>query len=74
MPHIVIDYSANLDARVDIQSLCVVLRDATVATGVAPLAGIRVRALSQTFELLDGHSMLQNTSRETSMRVERNGD
>jgi len=33
-----------------------------------------LKALSQTFELLDGHQMLQNTSRETSMRVERNGD
>jgi hypothetical protein len=31
-------------------------------------------ALSQTFELLDGHQMLQNTLRETSMRVERNGN
>ena len=45
MPHIQIDYSPNLEARLDIAGLCVVLRDAAVATGVLPLAGIRVRAI-----------------------------
>lgn len=45
MPHIQIDYSANLEARLDIAGLCRVLRDAAVATGVFPLAGIRVRAV-----------------------------
>lgn len=45
MPHIQIDYSPNLEARLDIAGLCVVLRDAAVASGVLPLAGIRVRAI-----------------------------
>lgn len=45
MPHIQIDYSPNLETRLDIAGLCVVLRDAAVATGVLPLAGIRVRAI-----------------------------
>ncbi|MBP9046641.1 MAG: 5-carboxymethyl-2-hydroxymuconate isomerase [Tabrizicola sp.] len=45
MPHIQIDYSANLEARLDVAGLCRVLRDAAVATGVLPLAGIRVRAM-----------------------------
>jgi 5-carboxymethyl-2-hydroxymuconate isomerase len=45
MPHIQIDYSPNLDARLDIAGLCVLLRDAAVATGILPLAGIRVRAI-----------------------------
>lgn len=44
MPHIQIDYSPNLEARLDVAGLCRVLRDAAVATGVLPLAGIRVRA------------------------------
>lgn len=44
MPHIVIDYSPNLETRLDIAGLCTVLRDAAVATGILPLAGIRVRA------------------------------
>ncbi len=33
-----------------------------------------VRALSQTFEYPDRQLMLLNTSRETSVRVERNGN
>ncbi len=45
MPHIQIDYSANLEARLDIAGLCLALRDAAVATGILPLAGIRVRAI-----------------------------
>jgi 5-carboxymethyl-2-hydroxymuconate isomerase len=45
MPHIHIDYSANLQDRLDIAALCRVLRDAAVDTGVLPLAGIRVRAM-----------------------------
>lgn len=45
MPHIQIDYSANLESRLDVAGLCRVLRDAAVATGVLPLAGIRVRAI-----------------------------
>lgn len=45
MPHIQIDYSANLESRLDVAGLCRALRDAAVKTGVLPLAGIRVRAL-----------------------------
>ena len=44
MPHIQIDYSPNLEARLNVAGLCAALRDAAVATGVLPLAGIRVRA------------------------------
>ncbi|MDG1472480.1 MAG: 5-carboxymethyl-2-hydroxymuconate isomerase [Ascidiaceihabitans sp.] len=44
MPHFHIDYSPNLEMRLDIAGLCVVVRDAAVQTGVFPLAGIRVRA------------------------------
>lgn len=44
MPHIIIDYSPNLEARLDIPGLCRALRDAAVQTGILPLAGLRVRA------------------------------
>ncbi len=44
VPHIQIDYSPNLEARLDVAGLCRVLRDAAAETGVFPLAGIRVRA------------------------------
>ncbi len=45
MPHILIDYSANMDTRVDIAALCDALRKTAIETGVFPLAGVRVRAL-----------------------------
>lgn len=44
MPHIQIDYSPNLEVRLDVAGLCRTLRDAAVETGILPLAGIRVRA------------------------------
>ena len=44
MPHIIVDYSANLEDRLDVAALCHALKDAAAATGVFPPAGIRVRA------------------------------
>lgn len=44
MPHFHIDYSPNLEERLDIQGLCIALRDAAMETGLFPLAGIRIRA------------------------------
>ena len=56
MPHIMIDYSANLEDRLDLPGLCRCLRDAAVATGVFPLADIRVRAVRvDHFVLADGN-------------------
>lgn len=52
MPHFHIDYSANLEDRLDIAGLCRVIRDAAVATGVFPLAGIRVRATAATHHVI----------------------
>ena len=46
MPHISLEYSANLDGPLDIAGLCTALRDAAVGTGVFPAAGIRVRAFA----------------------------
>ena len=43
MPHIILEYSANLENRLDIAALCVALKDAAAGTGVFPPAGIRVR-------------------------------
>jgi 5-carboxymethyl-2-hydroxymuconate isomerase len=45
MPHIVFEYSANLDGAVDMAAFCETLRVAGIETGVFPLAGIRVRAI-----------------------------
>ena len=45
MPHFTIEYSANLDARVDMAGVVEVVRKAAVETGIFPLGGIRVRAV-----------------------------
>ena len=45
MPHFTIEYSANLDARVDMAGVVEVVRKAAVESGIFPLGGIRVRAV-----------------------------
>ena len=45
MPHFTIEYSANLEGRLDIGAVCEVVRKAAVKTGIFPLGGIRVRAI-----------------------------
>ena len=45
MPHLIVEYSANLESRLGLDDLMAKLRDVAVAGGVFPLAGIRVRAV-----------------------------
>jgi 5-carboxymethyl-2-hydroxymuconate isomerase len=45
MPHFTLEYSANLDAVVDMAAAVEVVRKAAVETGIFPLGGIRVRAV-----------------------------
>jgi 5-carboxymethyl-2-hydroxymuconate isomerase len=55
MPHFSIEYSSNLDGRVDIGAACEVVRKAAVETGMFPLGGIRVRAIAcKHFAIADG--------------------
>ena len=56
MPHFVIEYSANLDAELDPALLMARLSDAAVATGIFPLAGIRLRChRAADYRVADGH-------------------
>jgi 5-carboxymethyl-2-hydroxymuconate isomerase len=45
MPHFTIEYSANLDSRLDMRKVVEVVRKAALETGIFPLGGIRVRAI-----------------------------
>ncbi len=55
MPHFTIEYSANLDARVDMSKVVEIVRKAAVETGVFPLGGIRVRAIRcEHYAIADG--------------------
>jgi 5-carboxymethyl-2-hydroxymuconate isomerase len=55
MPHFTIEYSANLDDRVDIKELVDIVRKAAIETGIFPLGGIRVRAIRcEHYAIADG--------------------
>ena len=45
MPHLTIEYSANLDATGDLPGLCCALHAALMVTGLFELGAVRVRAL-----------------------------
>ena len=44
MPHLIVEYSANVEARIDLDSLLDSLHRTAIETGMFPLGGIRVRA------------------------------
>jgi 5-carboxymethyl-2-hydroxymuconate isomerase len=55
MPHFTIEYSANLDAHVDMGKVVELVRKAAVETGIFPLGGIRVRAIKcEHYAIADG--------------------
>ena len=55
MPHFTIEYSANLDALIDMGEVVEVVRKAAVETGIFPLCGIRVRAIKcEHYAVADG--------------------
>jgi 5-carboxymethyl-2-hydroxymuconate isomerase len=55
MPHFTIEYSANLDSRLDMAEVVEVVRRAAVETGIFPLGGIRVRAIRcEHYAIADG--------------------
>ena len=57
MPHVSVDYSANMEDRVDMAAFCGVLRRAAIETDVFPMAGIRVRALrADHVSIADGNA------------------
>jgi 5-carboxymethyl-2-hydroxymuconate isomerase len=56
MPHFTLEYSANLDSRVDMAKVVEVVRKAAVETGIFPLGGIRVRAIRcEHYAVADGN-------------------
>ncbi len=55
MPHFILEYSANLEDDIDVAYILKELRDAAVATGLFPLAGIRLRAVCyEDYLIADG--------------------
>jgi 5-carboxymethyl-2-hydroxymuconate isomerase len=59
MPHFTIEYSANLDQRLDMTQVVEVVRRAAIETGIFPLGGIRVRAIRcEDYAIADGNPEL----------------
>ena len=55
MPHLIVEYSANLEEALDIAGLCEVLRAAAAAHETFPMPGVRVRAYrAHHFAVADG--------------------
>ena len=56
MPHLIIEYSANLDRRLDIPALVGAVHAAALETGVFPIGGLRTRAARRDiYRIADGH-------------------
>ena len=56
MPHIVVEYSANLRTRLGPQALIDCVHQAALGTGVFPVGGTRTRAVERScFRIADGH-------------------
>jgi 5-carboxymethyl-2-hydroxymuconate isomerase len=57
MPHLIVEYSANLEPALDITGLVEALHAAALETGVFPIGGIRTRAARREMcRIADGHA------------------
>jgi 5-carboxymethyl-2-hydroxymuconate isomerase len=57
MPHLIVEYSANLEPALDIAGMVQALHEAALETGVFPIGGIRTRAARrETYRIADGHA------------------
>lgn len=57
MPHLIVEYSANLDGAVEMASLVRNIHEAALETGVFPIGGIRTRAERRDiYRVADGHA------------------
>ena len=56
MPHMIIEYSANLDSDLNLSELINTMHETTAAIDAFPLAGLRTRAARREFyRIADGH-------------------
>jgi 5-carboxymethyl-2-hydroxymuconate isomerase len=56
MPHLIVEYSANLDTRIDIRALVAAVHSAALETGAFPIGGLRTRAERRdVYQVADSH-------------------
>lgn len=62
MPHVIVEYSANLDEAIDVGGLCETLRKAAAAIDEIAMPGVRVRAYRADHHAIadgaDGHGFV----------------
>jgi len=68
MPHLTIEYSANLDGRTDIGALCNELHRAMLETGYFELGAVRVRAV-RCADYAVADRMAENAFIDMSLRI-----
>jgi 5-carboxymethyl-2-hydroxymuconate isomerase len=57
MPHITVEYSANIRGKIGPQSLVDRVHEAALRTGVFPIGGTRTRGVERScYRIADGHS------------------
>lgn len=57
MPHLIVEYSANLEGALDMRRVLDGLHAAALETGVFPVGGLRVRAARRDlYKIADGHA------------------
>ena len=56
MPHIIIEYSDNIEKKIKLETLIEKVHTTAIDTGVFPLGGLRVRAAKREhYKIADGH-------------------
>jgi 5-carboxymethyl-2-hydroxymuconate isomerase len=56
MPHLIVEYSANLEQALDVAALVTAMHEAALETGAFPIGGIRTRAARRdVYRIADGH-------------------
>ena len=68
MPHFSIEYSANLDDRVDMPALCELVHATMLSTGLFELGAVRVRAFrAESYAIAD--ALPENAFIDMSLRI-----
>ena len=68
MPHVTMEYSANLESLVDFDGLCRAIHTTGIATGLFELGAVRVRAIKcDHYAIAD--LLPQNSFIDTSIRI-----
>jgi len=68
MPHFTIEYSANLDERIDVSQFCDAVRRAALATGIFETGAVRVRAIPcERYSIADADP--RNAFLDVSLRI-----